>query len=95
VCSSDLLVNLGRHEEAIELCKAAQLEPGADFRSYLGEISAYGHLGQSDSARAVIETVKTKQPEIGFRFLTYSHPFDQTQSDTPLYEGFRLAGLPA
>ena len=88
------VVNLGRFEEAIELCHAAQHEPGADFRAFIAEISALGHLARLDEAASVIDRAQELQPGLGFAFLEHCHPFDANQSATPLYEGLRKARLP-
>lgn len=88
------LVNLGRYQEAIDLSRAAQLEPNADFRTFIAEISALGHLGERDQAKSAIESAQAMQANIGFELLTYCHPFDRRQSETPLYEGLALAAFP-
>ncbi len=87
-------VNLGRYEDAIALCRSAQLEPGADVRSYIGEISACGHLGRHEEAEAALKGAKVCKPDIGFAYLTYCHPFGPTNANARLHDGLRKAAFP-
>lgn len=93
ICAA-AMVNLGRFDDAIELCQSAQLEPNADFRAFVPHISALGHLSLPEEAAKVIASGKRLEPSLGFKYLSHCHPLNSRGQESRLHDGLSMAGFP-
>jgi len=88
------LLLLGRFEEAVETSLASQRETNSAIFSHLGEISARGHLGQTDKAAQAIEIARLKKPDLSISYIDEALRITDDAARTLFLEGFRRAGLP-
>lgn len=87
------LILQGRHCEAIEWSRKAQVQPLACGLAFAGEICALGHLDRPHDAQQVIQRARELGPELSVAAIQYDYPFPDPSVQTLIVDGLKRAGL--
>jgi hypothetical protein len=85
---------LGRHDEAITVCRQACQFPDAGFLPRMHLAEALAEAGQKDDARAAVESVIEIQPAFSISFLRSLFVNMHERTLTSLFDSLRKAGVP-
>jgi len=87
------LVLLGRHEEAIEWSRRAQLEINAGRTAFLGEVCALGRMGRRKDAATAVERARQADPRLGSASVLHDCPLVDQTARRSIRDGLASAGL--
>jgi adenylate cyclase len=88
------LLLLQRYAEAADGARRATRLPTANFLAWAALVSALGHLGEADEARAALESVQQLRPDFSCSLMGRLFRFRQETERDCFLDGLRKAGVP-
>ena len=85
------LVVLDRYQDAIDVSRQAQREPGADFSTHIGEICSLAYLGRTSKAAMALAHARKVHKEFSSDLVSRSFPMPARRARAKILEGLRRA----
>ena len=95
VRKAQAMLYLHRHEEAVEWARRALRLPNFQWSRNVMLVSALGHLGRIDEARACLDQLLERIPDFSAQYALDSSPWLDDKHFRHMIDGLRKAGLTA
>jgi adenylate cyclase len=87
------LILLERFDEALAWTRKGQQQANLPIWAHMPEVSALGHLGRTDEARAVLDHVRRLKPDVSLDFVDQALKFTHASDRQHFVDGLKKAGL--
>ena len=84
---------LRNFEEAVSVAEKAVGARPANVRGHQRLVAALGHTGRVEDARAALEELKLRQPDLSLAYIDATYAFKNSEDRDLFLDGLRKAGL--